>query len=468
MSVLTPALRKALLAQTACNMPELAAFLEQEIDICEACQPTTACNPRILYLNTQLCLIEAAQIFARNQIDTATRSMAHNTQERFTAFTERHTDAESTATGRSCNWAAATSSQFFRRDSTDNLVAFSEGNLLHTAERLENGFDKSNRQTAGHGAHMSRVIHTLDDRQGERLAPGEGLEISKSNHASSTKGGTGPFLKLVGTKWDAIFSLDLIPPFLHPVAPGPLLDPAPPTVRTEICPDPDPLDPDEDICLIPRLKFPSYGNGFSGTHRVTISVAVPGSGALNFSLEWTVAFNFRQYYHCTASSVTGTSTTTGRDAGLGTARTIARPSENFVTSRETTYITHLVRKYGSSTRRGTTTTDGEEVQVGRAKGSAHSESDRNSKGQAFQQRRAESLTTQTNEAHLRRTETLTDDERRDKFGQIGDHLKQLWDRVFKNLVLLERQFAAVPMGGSMNCCPPTSCCTPIRNNQLWR
>src|SRR6185503_17631252 len=115
---LSPTLKKALLASTACGQPDLLRCLEGEIDFIWECQIDGVCNDRLRYLYTQLGLIEAAQIFARHQIDTINRQFVHTINETYTARGARDQNAENTATGRACNWAAATSAQFFNRDST--------------------------------------------------------------------------------------------------------------------------------------------------------------------------------------------------------------------------------------------------------------------------------------------------------------------------------------------------------------
>jgi hypothetical protein len=443
--------RKALLAQTCCGDAALCDFLSRELDFIYMCQDPQ-CNAQARYLYTLLGMIEAAQIYSRNRIDTIERRFADNLQERYTAFQERHTDAESTSTGRSCQWSAATSSQFFFRDSTDDLVSFSELDSLHTSERLESGYDRSYRVTTGHGFSFSRVIHTLDDKEGERLAPGEGFELSRSSRASSTNGGTGPLLPIVGTKWNTPITLDTSPPYVHTNLPGPLLTVTPASNSDQVCPPFDPLDPDKDLCRDPKLNYPSYGIGYHGKIHFEISVQVIGTGTMQLQWTWEEGANFRQYYHCTSSAVHGTATTNGRDAGLATGRTIALPGDNRTSSRETTSIYHLVRKFGTSTRRGTTNTDAEEVTKGRSKGEAHSESNRDSHGQAFTQRRAESLTTNVSESHERQTEKLTDDEVRRSYGQIGTQLSVLWNLIWDRIQLLERAYVQNFAAGQM-CCP---------------
>lgn len=108
---LTDVLRHALVTQVCCGQSDLCNDLSNEIDFIWECQDE--CNDRLRYIYTLLALIEYAQIRVRLQIDTITRNLSHTTTEDYTLRGKRNTDGESTATGRSCNWAAATSQPVF-------------------------------------------------------------------------------------------------------------------------------------------------------------------------------------------------------------------------------------------------------------------------------------------------------------------------------------------------------------------
>ncbi len=465
---LSPALKKALIAQTACGNAELAAALEAEVCFIYDCQDNV-CTPRLRYIYTQLGLIEYAQIFSRLQIDTATRVMQHVITEDYTATGRRNTDGEQTSTGKACNWAAATSQQYFNRDSTDDMVSFSDRNMKRTAEREEYGYDKSCRHTTGHAFNFSHVEHTVEDRSGEALGGGLGTEDMQATRVSSTNGGTGPFIPVAGLEYDPLgLSFSITPPFVNiQNVPNGVLPEIFPSGGDVICPPFDPEDPDPpDPCQ--RPAYPSYGQNY--TAHIKISVGIPLLGALH--IDWAYGHTYRQYYHCSLSSVNGQSSTVGRNDRLATVRTTALPTQNRSQSRETTNIYHLVRKFGTSTRRGLDTTKAQERQQGYSDGLSHAESKRDNKGNSFQQRRAESLTTGHTETHLRKEDHLTDDQVRRSFGQIGEQLSKLWKSTWANLLILQRQFAAVPYGASMSCnvtnrlgcnnCPPRQSYNDIR------
>lgn len=446
--VLSDALRRALLAQTCCNMPDLCEFLESEIDFLYSCQPITTCSPQVAYLYTHLALIEAAQIFARNKIDTQVRNAAFQLQERYTAHEDRLTEGESTATGRSCNWAGATSQQFFNRDSTDDTVAFHEANSQHTAQRNEYGYDRSTRRTSGTGFHFSRVIHTLSVLEGESNGIGNGQNNSRSVRVATNGGGTGPLVPLGPTQWNPTPFFTITPPFFN-IGPPTGLPPSPgaeyPDSGNAACREEDPDNPGFYRC--PFIIRSSYGYGYQGNFKV--SIGIPAVGVLG--VDFSQGRNERQYFHCSSGTVIGDSTHTMAERSATVARTTAQEPDNRTSSRESTSVIHLVRKSGTSIRRGYDAADAEDHQVGIADGKSHSESERDSKGQDFQQRRKEEKTDKNAETHLKHTEHQTDDDSRIKYGQISQHLSELWKRVMARLMLLERQFAAKPVGASMAC-----------------
>lgn len=447
MDTLTPQLQAAIVATVACGNAELKKLIEDELPLIYAC--LDVCNDRVRYYHTQLAAIELAQIFSRNKIDEANRNMAHTVTENYSARATRNTDGESTATGRSCRWAAATSQQNFVRDSTEDMTAWSEQNLLRTAERLEDGFDRSSRSTSGNGASFSLVTHIVDNAAGNALIGGAGQESRSSSRNSNTKGGTAPLLPLVGTNWPVDVVPSLLPPFVTTAEPGPFANiNGPVNNPNAICPEPNPDHPDTlGLCVTNDAPY-SAGQGVHS--RFSLSIGIP---PFSLSINWSVGFNQRQYFHCSGSRVEGSHTLRSVMDHLNESTTTALPEDNGSFSNETSSIIHFVRKNGSSTRRGTETVDAEERSNGYADGNSHSRSERNNQGNAFHQARAESLTVGHTTSTLRRTETLTDDEVRRSYGQISEHLAGLWKRIWEALQLLERQQGAVPYGGSMGCIP---------------
>lgn len=435
------AFRAALLAQVACGNQQLKEFLEGEIDFIWDCQDHE-CMPQIQYLFTQLGLIEAAEIFSRNQVDTFNQVAQSRMQEKFNSFATRRMDSERDSNSKSCLWATATSAQYFNRDSQDWAVGYSESIAHRTADRAENGYDKSCRHTTGHGFHFNRVETQHIGLSGEAHGPGDGTETGTIDGNSTRFHGTGPYIGLVGTQWQA--TPTVVPPFFDVGFPGPLVALSIPDSSEDYCPSPTEEDPDPECQL---NNYPSLGQGYHGKFRVSIGVPVVGV----VSIEYDQGFNERQYFTCTSAESFRSELRNSRQLASTDGSVIADPNLNQTESHEHSSIVHLVRKYGSSTRRGNDQTDAEETSQGRATGLAHSESERNSTSNGFSQSRSESFSTAHSESHLRKTESATDDSVGKKFGQIADHLSEMWKRTWARVLLLEKQYAAVPYGASMNC-----------------
>lgn len=446
-SCLTADLKRALLAQVGCGIPDLVCFLENEIDLIWETQDE--CTDRLRYIYTQLGLIEAAQIFARNQIDTMTREASSQMNERYSAFSTVQADAERDASGRSCSWAAATSSQHFNRDSEDQAIGWSDYRNKYVSDIDNNGYDKSCRHTTGFGFHRTRItsFHTVN---------GNTFGSARSTSTSLSGGGTNGLVPLDNVIWATS-------PTLFPEIPAPpTLTPITPAVgEFDLCPeefvDNEPVDTPILDC---RQGYPSMGNGYSGTMQFSAGVPLLGT----FTIQWSQADNKRQYFTCSrsASATVGSSSNTHDVRGDGA--TDASEDDNQTYSSEVTNIDHLVRKYGLTVRRATTDNDAEEQAEGFSNGVAFSESDRNARAHAYAQSRSEAESVRHAESHFLKTDRANADMISKKYGQISKHLKALWDRVWEHSLLLERQLAAKPYGGSMNCTTRSKSCLPVRRS----
>lgn len=380
-----------------------------------------------------------------------TQTASSNTQERYTAFSNTRTDAERDSAGKTCHWAASTSQQFFNRDSMDSSVGFSDYRLLYTSEFKNNGYDKSCRHTTGHGFHMSRVESRTNGDHSD-------FRFHTDTRATETSGGTGRFVPIDNyVVLPASFTDEV--PFIIPPSISPPYVPFQdlPRGSDEICPPITPEDPNPECADIP-----SRGQGFN----FSFQFAFTSLGLGTVKITWSIGTNERQYYHCSNSSSQDVRRDLNESSDSVIGTTDAAEKDNQTYSSEQTDIAHLVRKYGITIRRGTTDLDAEDKSHGRSDGIAHSESERNVQGNAYQTSRSESETVRTSEAHLRRTEVANDDMTSNKYGQISTHLSKLWDRVWEQLLQLERQFSAIPLAGAMGCDVRGSKCCPARVSYL--
>lgn len=421
----------------------------------DACFVENNCHPQTEYWETLLNLIEAAQLFSRSKIDEAKHNASRNSNARSETHSTRTSTMEATATGRTCSWQTAVSEQSFSRTSTDDTVSFSESNSRRTAVVTEDGFDKSTRKTVGNGS--TSFTHHLRDEQ--HLNEND---LVTGSYARNNSGGTAPLLPYEGG--------DLVPPFIDLDLTPPFFD-APITDNNPrynipfgaVCPPPDPNDP---RCVRPTI--PSIGHGFTRAIKVNVGITVPipgiGAAGINFTIGYRDGLNERMFYTRFCTSISGLEQEAGRDESNTTH--IERDTD-IATSRETSTVTHLVRRVGTSTRRGLATTDMQEQQRGYADGVASNSSERNGHGIGHTQQRREALTvgrsqtTRTGGSHGQSLDTAN------KYGQIGQHLAEMHTRITAQIAMLTRQVTAVPAGGHMgptlaaNPYPVSRCFTPL-------
>lgn len=402
------------------------------------------CPPQLEYWETLLSLIEAAQLYSRQQVDESRRNSSHTEEVKGETHGLRTSTAENTATGRTCSWQTAISEQSFNRTSTDNTVAFSETNSQRYSQRKEDGFDKSTRNTHGQGS--TSYTHHLGDTHTQRE---NGLQ--HSFYHKELEGGTGPLEPYEKPFGPGInFDILLEPPFItfqvEDNRPGE--HPGYNVPWGAICPE----FPDEHgntDCVRPTVT--SIGHGWSRDIAVSLAFSIPFPGGptligFNISTKYCDGLNERQFYTRFCTGLFGFSTEEHTDIHSSTWNQNERDT---ATSRETTTILHLVRKTGSSIRRGTLAIDAEERQIGQARGSAANTSEREGTGFGHTQQRKEALTVENNTLSRLGTSHTQSLSTAHKYGQIGQHLNELHDRILKHIMMLSRQLVAIPVGGHM-------------------
>ena len=421
--------KRTLLATSSCGDAVLREYLLGILE--DDCVPL-ACPPQLEYWETLLDLIEAAQLFSRSRIDESRHNASSMAKSTSTTVSTRTSTAENTATGRNCSWQTAVSEQSFSRTSTDDTVAFSESNSQRFAQSKEDGFDKSTRSTVGNGS-TSFSHHTREERDQREV------ENINETYSQTTVGGTSPLLPYEGGDLVPPFiDLDLAPPFFD----APIVDNNP---RYNIpfgavCPPPDPDDP---RCVRPTI--PSIGHGFTRDIKVRVGISVLVF-SITFELGYRDGLNERIFYTRFCTSIIGDMARRRDD--IHTSR-FEQLDTDVGTSRETSTQIHLVRRVGSSIRRGTATTDAEERQRGYADGVANNSSERDGTGFGHTQSRREALTTGRSEMVKLATSHSESLDTANKYGQIAQHLAEMHKRILHQIMLLSRQIVATSFGGHM-------------------
>ena len=258
-------------------------------------------------------------------------------------------------------------------------------------------------------------------------------------------GGTSPLLPYEGGDLVPPFiDLDLTPPFFD----APITDNEP---RYNIpfgavCPPPDPDDP---RCVRPTI--PSIGHGFTRAIKVSVGITVPipgvGAAGINFTLGYRDGLNERVFYTRFCTSIEEDMVHRVDDVHQSTHE---QRDTDIATSRETSTQIHLVRRVGTSIRRGIATTDAEERQRGYADGVAANSAQRDGHGVGHTQQRREALTVGNSTTIKNATSHAQSLDTANKYGQISQHLAQLHIRIMTQIETLARQLSASFSGGHMD------------------
>lgn len=429
----------------------------------EQCVIPVECIPALVYWEGLISAIEAAQLFSRQQIDESRHLASSLTKGNSGTISSRRTTSERTATGKNCSWQTATSEQSFTRTSNDDAVAFQETNSLRTAETTDHGYDKSSRNTTG-SASTATSHHMLDrSADGEALLAGDGTRKHTRSDAESQAGGTSDVLPYELNLIPPVITLQVTPPFITFSDAGVDYSPRFNIPFGGLCPPPDPnCDPlVRDCCVRPNI--PSMGRNFSYSVRAKVAINI-----LVFSAQLDIGFgngiSERMFYTRFCANRVMTDAIDGRHASNGQHE---QTDNDTSLSRETTALVHLARRVGTSTRRGTATTDAEDRHTGDAIGVASNNSERDGKGFGHAVGRSESLTVGSSVTNGLTTHHAQALDTASKFGQIASHLAELHDRIMKQIIEITRMVTAVPYGAAMNCAParrgPCNRCTSSCN-----
>lgn len=455
---------------TGCGNAELLQFLTGELS-CVLDELTCSSNKLIEIGEVELDLVDLAIIWARQRVDSEQMAGQSTHNGNTTAATRRNMDAENTGTGRNCTWSGAVSQKEFARSSTDDVVSFAEGNMLSTAYRALDGFDKSSRTTLGNA--YSRFLHSYTLRSNM-----QGQYQDNGTKNSSRSGGTSPmplFQYLTVTdptlsvsynpSWITLSAVQFFPPSLIPnldINGWPFnIDITPPIFSTFLpednvtdevtCPicsanldGSPPYTRCPPTCECPVGGLPSIQQGAKFAETLTIAIPLVGT----FKIAECGAHNFRRSYRCFCGSSNETENATHTKTSTDTRR---QNDEDIASSRETGTIIHLVRRHGISTRRGNATLDGEEHGFSQADGHATDSSNRDGQTKAFQQTNAESLTVGNSASTTRDISQSTIHAEVRKYGQLVTQLVTLRQLKYMELIRLYRQFSSIPLGARMNC-----------------
>lgn len=297
-------IHEMLITSVACGDEKLNEILQGQIDTIWCM--SGGCSQDLQYLKSQLALIEFAQAFTRNMIDTSTSRMNMVGVDRFDSKNQRDNQAQRTAQGNRCAWSKATSFQQFQRDSESHARGKSDSFADTEGASTSYLYDRSQQASVGWANNYDFSSSAMRGFGFDRAASCTTQESESFAGTPQFAGGASPTPPTLagfniinsGTWWTfdflGLWSLDVpYPPWVGFTIGG--LSTGNPGPTFPGCG----VNPNQEDC--PAL--PSYGRSkFSHTE---LSVTIPFVGALTQAAD--DGEEFRQSFICSS----GNSTTIG-------------------------------------------------------------------------------------------------------------------------------------------------------------
>lgn len=461
--------QNVLITQVACGEPELANVLKGQVTFLWNMQGN--CWPELKYLKTHLALIEVAQLFAKNKVDTETHRGFMKAKDKFDSWNQRDTQAQRTGQGTRCSWSKATSFQQFQRDSEQHARGKSDSQTDSQGEATSYKWDRSQTTAGGWANSYDWAFSKADSESHATSTTGD-------RRHSESEGGTpaGPRLD-VGTwvlsglsDWDLQFTGSdpiLTIPFLGisvywPTFPPVFIDNiSDGFVRTLPVPPDCSYDPASGTANCQNQAIPSYGESYDGRTSFTVHAALGGSSASpGFSYSGDVRVSFTCERGCSAGKSDSESLSSSLDVSESqlTGDTLTHDeSEN---SHDVHYGASSYRDASSLAHAGASDTM-------RSHGETHSGSDSASHGEG--QSSGQGTAEGKDHAESHGTSEMDSDnvQLMHKWGQISISLGEMWKLIFSEVTKAEKVRAARAGASIATACfdvPMT--CNPMANSFL--
>lgn len=288
--------------------PDLQEVLMKQIPTIWCLAGFGNCFPEIQYFDAQLQLIEFAQMFVKNKVDTATLRAESMGRDSFNSSNFRDTSMRREGQGTRCSWSKSTSFQQSLRDSQQRTSAHSDGASDSQGESNSKKYDRSQRVAGG-------WANSYDHSQTYKVDNFVNTSVLGDRRHSESEGGTtdpphaatGSWIQSNLDSWDFQFTSNT-PFFEIPFLGIALYWPVwPPSFSDAISSGFNRQDPRVPDCTGPEESqggpgceaagIPSYGESFDGRTSVSLSIGVGSVGASAIP-SFTYSGDFRQSFTC--------------------------------------------------------------------------------------------------------------------------------------------------------------------------
>lgn len=437
-------MQQILITSVSCGNEKLEKILADQANTIW-CMSSLGCTQELQYLRAQLGMIELAQGYTRNMIDTSSRKASSRAKDKFDSTNYRDNQSQRTGQGTSCAWSKATTFQQFQRDSEQHARSQSDSHadtigksssyLWDRGQNVTTGWANSFDQSSSKSEDAS-VAFSGDciDRESESSGgtPSQPVLLDVAGQTDSptldflSYGAWSTFTAL-GDWWSSWWGGGSF------VAPdGNALWSStndafgaqfPQSSATPNCP----VDPDGQCDAIP-----SYGASY--TDSWNLSIAIPGINT-TITATWSSGQDFRQSYVCH----TGKSKIFGRgfenSHGEGSALS---ESEGKTEAHDEGESVHDRHSSASAFRDSESRATANATDTMRSHGETHNGSDNSAHGESQAGNQMTAYGTSHSEGHGTGFSHSESDANSNYWSQIFNSLADMWQRVWDEIKELER------------------------------
>ncbi len=466
-------MKLAIVTQIACGSDDLRDELQRRVNA--AWTLSNGCNQNVKLLKMRLRLIELAQAFTRNMIDTASASGSHRSNDKFDSANYRDTQSQRTGQGTSAAWSKATTFQQFQRDSAQHARSQSDSTSDTTGKASSYLWDRSQRVGNGWAHSYNFAFGETDD---SRLTQSGNCDDTDSEDTTQTgkpeflnyQGAQSPIVDLsqyigaitfsvVGDWWNSWWggseAQGVAPVGIHGTDTNAGYTANFPTGAAPSCASNE----------VGFLCEPISNYGGSRSDKIRISVAIPGIGVgLSADVEASDSANQRYVCNFGTSTRVGDSYTVGSGDGHGRNTGIGKSQDH--SEEENVHDRH---RSASAYRNSEGQAHASTTDTMRAHGEAHNGSDSSAHGES----QAGNQSTAYGVSHSEGLgDGFTHSETQAKteyWSQIFKSLADMRDLVWREITIAEAELSAgasVAFGNIM--ATKTPCCDVRHSSTIAR
>jgi hypothetical protein len=454
-------MQQILITSVSCGNEKLEKILADQANTIW-CMSSLGCTQELQYLRAQLGMIELAQGYTRNMIDTSSRKASSRAKDKFDSTNYRDNQSQRTGQGTSCAWSKATTFQQFQRDSEQHARSQSDSHADTIGKSSSYLWDRG--QTVATGWANSYDQSSSKSEDGSLSLSGACIDRESQSQGGTPAGpvfldsdgavqpifqpleyGSWSIVNIISSWWQGSWwsGTDVAAPQGGTIW-GSTNAPYAIGFPTSVAPN----CPTEESPDCPQI--PSYGGSY--TDSWNLSVGIPAVGSV--SSTWSEGQDARQSYTCH----TGSSNITGSQFENSNSRGIAlAESEGKTESHDEGESVHDRHSSASAFRDSESRATANATDTMRSHGETHNGSDNSAHGESQAGNQMTAYGTSHSEGHGTAFSHSESDANNNYWSQIFGSLADMWQRVWDEIKELERVLSlatGIKIGAMKSQCTP--------------